>query len=504
MGVLSNIEPYGVFRFFEEICGIPHGSSDTKKISDYLVKFAIDKNLRYIQDESNNVIIFKDGTAGYEDSAPVMLQGHMDMVCEKDVDCDIDFERDGLRLVLEDGVISADGTTLGGDDGIAVAFALAILDADDIPHPPIECVFTVDEEIGMLGAAAIDCSPLKSRIMLNLDSEDEGYLLVSCAGGACATCHIPVEYENAEDDHLVVKIIVEGLTGGHSGVEIIKQRANADKQLARLLYNIGRDVPYRLISIQGGLKDNAIPNKAEAYVGIDLEDVDNFVKSAEKNENILRHEFENTDPELVVKVETDLSDELGSYNNADDVQNDMYGRTMINRVMTEKSSDIVIRSLMMMPNGIQKMSNDIEGLVQTSLNLGILNTTEDEVTASFSVRSSVQSEKENLIDQLRCVSVSAGGSLEVQGDYPAWEYRHDSPLRDIMVDVFEEQYGRKPVIQAIHAGVECGLFAGKMPGLDCVSFGPDMKNIHTSRESMDVASVQRTWRYTLGILEKLK
>ena len=254
MGVLSNIEPYGVFRFFEEICGIPHGSSDTKKISDYLVKFAIDKNLRYIQDESNNVIIFKDGTAGYEDSAPVMLQGHMDMVCEKDVDCDIDFERDGLRLVLEDGVISADGTTLGGDDGIAVAFALAILDADDIPHPPIECVFTVDEEIGMLGAAAIDCSPLKSRIMLNLDSEDEGYLLVSCAGGACATCHIPVEYENAEDDHLVVKIIVEGLTGGHSGVEIIKQRANADKQLARLLYNIGRDVPYRLISIQGGLK----------------------------------------------------------------------------------------------------------------------------------------------------------------------------------------------------------------------------------------------------------
>lgn len=504
MGVLSNIEPYGVFHFFEEICGIPHGSSDTKKISDYLVKFAIDKNLRYIQDESNNVIIFKDGTAGYEDSAPVMLQGHMDMVCEKDVDCDIDFERDGLRLVLEDGVISADGTTLGGDDGIAVAFALAILDADDIPHPPIECVFTVDEEIGMLGAAAIDCSPLKSRIMLNLDSEDEGYLLVSCAGGACATCHIPVEYENAEDDHSVVKIIVEGLTGGHSGVEIIKQRANADKQLARLLYNIGRDVPYRLISIQGGLKDNAIPNKAKAYVGIDPENVDNFVKSAEKNENILRHEFGNTDPELIVKVETNLSDDLGSYNNADDVQNDMYGRTMINRVMTEKSSDIVIRSLMMMPNGIQKMSNDIEGLVQTSLNLGILNTTEDEVTASFSVRSSVQSEKENLIDQLRCVSVSAGGSLEVQGDYPAWEYRHDSPLRDIMVDVFEEQYGRKPVIQAIHAGVECGLFAGKMPGLDCVSFGPDMKNIHTSRESMDVASVQRTWKYTLGILQRLK
>ena len=340
--------------------------------------------------------------------------------------------------------------------------------------------------------------------MLNLDSEDEGYLLVSCAGGACATCHIPVEYENMTGELSVVKITVDGLTGGHSGVEIIKQRANADKQLARLLYNIGNDVSYRLISIQGGLKDNAIPNKAEAYVGIDSDDVDNFVKCAEKYEKVLRHEFGSTDPGLAVRVETDLSDDLDSDNNAGDVQNDKTGRTVINRVMTEKSSDTVIRSLMMMPNGIQKMSNDIEGLVQTSLNLGILKTTEDEVTASFSVRSSVQSEKENLIDQLRCVSVSAGGSLDVQGDYPAWEYRHDSPLRDIMVDVFEEQYGRKPVIQAIHAGVECGLFAGKMPGLDCVSFGPDMKNIHTSRESMDVASVQRTWRYTLGILQRLK
>lgn len=504
MGVLSNLEPAGVFRFFEEICGIPHGSSDTKSISDYLVRFAEDRGLRYIQDECNNVVIFKDGTDGYEDSKPVMLQGHMDMVCEKDADCDIDFEKDGLKLRLEDGIISADGTTLGGDDGIAVAFALAILDSDDIPHPPLECVFTVDEEIGMLGAAAIDCSPFKSRTMLNLDSEDEGYLLVSCAGGACVTCHIPVEYENADKESVILKVTMNGLAGGHSGVEIIKQRANADKQIARLLYNIGRDISYRLITIQGGLKDNAIPNKAEAYVGIDSDDVDNFVKCAEKYEKVLRHEFGSTDPGLAVRVETDLSDDLDSDNNAGDVQNDKTGRTVINRVMTEKSSDTVIRSLMMMPNGIQKMSNDIEGLVQTSLNLGILKTSEDEVTASFSVRSSVQSEKENLIDQLRCVSASAGGSLDVQGDYPAWEYRHDSPLRDIMVDVFEEQYGRKPVIQALHAGVECGLFAGKMPGLDCVSFGPDMKNIHTSRESMDVASVQRTWRYTLGILERLK
>lgn len=496
MGVLSNIEPYGVFRFFEEICGIPHGSSDTKRISDYLVKFAEDRDLRYIQDDSNNVIIFKDGTAGYENSAPVMLQGHMDMVCEKDADCDIDFEKDGLRLRFEDGVISADGTTLGGDDGIAVAFALAILDADDIPHPPLECVFTVDEEIGMLGAAAIDCSPLKSRTMLNLDSEDEGYLLVSCAGGACVTCHIPVEFEkiDSNDDLKIIHITVDGLTGGHSGVEIIKQRANADKQIARILYLAGREVQFRLISIQGGLKDNAIPNKAEAYVLIKSENVDNFIKIVKKCEDILGHEYEMTDPGISVKaLIQDRKNYIGEEN-----------KSIFDRVMTKKSGNKVIESLMIMSNGVQRMSNDIDGLVQTSLNLGILKTFENEVAASFSVRSSVQSEKEYLIDQLRCVADAACGCVDVQGDYPAWEYRHDSPLRDIMVDVFEEQYGRKPVIQALHAGVECGLFAGKIPGLDCVSFGPDMKNIHTSRESMYVASVQRTWKYTLAILEKLK
>lgn len=514
MGVLSNLEPVGVFRFFEEICGIPHGSSDTKRISDYLVRFAENRGLRYIQDECNNVIIFKDGTDGYEDSKPVMLQGHMDMVCEKDADCDIDFEKDGLKLRLENEIISADGTTLGGDDGIAVAFALAILDSDDIPHPPLECVFTVDEEIGMLGAAEIDCSPLKSRTMLNLDSEDEGYLLVSCAGGACVTCHIPVEYENDDGDSAILKVTMDGLTGGHSGVEIIKQRANADKQIARLLYNIGRDISYRLITIQGGLKDNAIPNSSEAYVLIKPENVDNFVKLAEKCEQIFRHEFENTDPDMKVRVErvSEVQNVIDSGKTAHCICSGI-------KVMTENSGEQVIRSLMMMPNGVQKMSQDIEGLVQTSLNLGILKSIvpepneaglneggagKGEVTASFSVRSSVQTEKEYLIDQLRCVVNSAKGYIDVQGDYPAWEYRHDSPLRDIMVDVFEKQYGRKPVIQALHAGVECGLFAGKMPGLDCVSFGPDMKNIHTSRESMDVASVQRTWRYTLGILERLK
>lgn len=484
MGVLSELAPAKVFQFFEEICGIPHGSGNTKKISDYIVEFAKERKLRYIQDEYNNVIVFKDGSSGYENSEPVIVQGHMDMVCEKDGDCKIDFETDGLRLVLEDGVIRADGTTLGGDDGIAVAMALALLDSKDIAHPPLECVFTVDEEIGMLGAAAIDCSSLKGHRMLNLDSEEEGHLLVSCAGGVCATCHIPVEYEKCDSSFDTFVLSIEGLTGGHSGVEIIRQRANANKQLARVLYNIGRNMSYKLVSVRGGLKDNAIPIKSEAVLCINDENADNIFEFVEKQENILRHEFQSTDPDLricIKRVEKGCA-----------------------IVMTEASKGKVLSSLVAMPNGVIRMSNDIDGLVQTSLNLGILETDGKEVTASFSVRSSIQSEKEYITERLCAIANLCGGRVDVQGDYPAWEYKKDSPLRELMIEVFKEQYGYEPVIEAIHAGVECGLFAGKIDNLDCVSFGPDMKAIHTSRESMDAFSVQRTWEYVLRILEKLK
>ena len=254
MAVLAGLEPAPVFRYFEEICGIPHGSGNTKQISDYCVAFAKEHGLRYIQDEMNNVILFKDGTAGYENSAPVMIQGHLDMVCEKTPESTIDFEKDGLTIRLEDGVISADGTTLGGDDGIAVAYALAILASDDIPHPPLEVVLTVDEETGMYGATAIDCSVLKSRTMLNMDSEDEGYLLVSCAGGVRSVCRLPVSRETVSGTAVILKI--SGLSGGHSGVEIDKGRANANVLLGRALYEMGKSVPFALVSLDGGLKDD--------------------------------------------------------------------------------------------------------------------------------------------------------------------------------------------------------------------------------------------------------
>ncbi len=482
MAVLSGIEPEAVFRYFEEICAIPHGSGNTKQISDYCVRFAKEHGLSYIQDESNNVILFQDGTAGYEQSEPVILQGHLDMVCEKTPECTIDFEKDGLSLQVADGIISADGTTLGGDDGIAIAMALSLLESKEIPHPPLEAVFTVDEEIGMLGAADLDCTPLKSRIMLNLDSENEGILLVSCAGGTSATCHLPVSRK--EMDGTAAVLTISGLTGGHSGVEIDKGRANSNQLLGRALNELGKKLPFALASVSGGLKDNAIPRESRAEIVVAPENVSALLAFAEEYEAIFASEYRATDSGLSLSVVT--------------------GQTGTHSVFEEDSQKRTIAALVNLPGGIQRMSADIAGLVQTSLNMGILTTTETEVAMSYAVRSSVGTEKEEVVSRLVNLMELLGGTVSCMGDYPAWEYKQDSKLRDLMTEVFEQQYGRKPEVEAIHAGVECGLFAGKLPGLDCVSFGPDMKDIHTTGECMDIASVRRTWDYLLEVLKRLK
>lgn len=482
MAVLSGIEPKSVFKYFEEISAIPRGSGNTKGISDYCVRFAEEHGLRCIQDKMNNVIIFKDATHGYEKTATVMIQGHLDMVCEKEADCPIDFEKDGLTLKYEDGVISAVGTTLGGDDGIAVAMALALLDATDIPHPALEVVLTVDEETGMYGAAEIDCSRLKSRIMLNLDSEVEGVLLVSCAGGVTATCRLPLARENATGTKAVIRI--HGLTGGHSGVEIDKERANSNRLMGRLLNELDKLVPISIFSVDGGLKDNAIPRETVAELIVDATDLAELKAAVAKYGKIFAAEYRVADPGL--KVELTMGG-VGS-----------------SKVLDSVSKDRVIAALVNLPGGIQRMSLDIPGLVQTSLNMGILKTTDSEMTMGFAVRSSVGTEKEELLGRLGSMMKLLGGRVECAGDYPAWEYKPDSRLRAVMVKAFEDLYGRSPSVEAIHAGVECGLFAGKIAGLDCVSMGPNMKDIHTPNESMEVASVRRTWAYVLEILTRLR
>ena len=479
MPILEKLQPQAVFAHFEQLCAIPHGSGNTKAISDYLVRFAAARGLRHIQDAHNNVIIFCPGTPGYETAAPVILQGHMDMVCETAPDCTKDLTREGLDLFIDGDTIGARGTTLGGDDGIAVAMALAILDADDIPHPPLEVVLTVDEETGMLGADVLDASVLQGRTMLNIDSEDEGILTVSCAGGNVSVCTLPVT--RAAFPGTALTVTVSGLLGGHSGAEIDKGRGNANQLLGRVLYAVGARTALRVVCVDGGLKDNAIPRESRAVITV--ADPDAAQTAIADMDAALRHEYAAADPDVFVRAEP--------------AQPQM-------PPMNAASTQRAVCMLCCLPNGIQAMSQDIPGLVQTSLNLGILTTSEQYVQASFCVRSSVATQKEMLVARLRCLMAQLGGSVDVSGDYPAWEYRKDSPLRERMINVFREQYGHDPKVEAIHAGVECGLFAGKLPGLDCVSFGPDLTEIHTCRERMHITSVQRVWRYTLEVLRRCK
>ena len=478
MAILEHLEPRGVFRFFEELCAIPHGSSNTKAVSDWLMDFARERGLEAYQDGLNNVIIIKEATSGYESAEPVILQGHMDMVCEKAPGCAKDMEKEGLDLAVDGDAVYAEGTTLGGDDGIAVAMALAILDADDIPHPRLEAVFTVDEEIGMLGATALDVSMLRGRRMLNLDSEEEGVFTVGCAGGNLTQCTLPLT--RAPYAGKALTVTVGGLRGGHSGAEIDKGLGNANMLMGRLLYAASRKAELRLVEVNGGLKDNAIPRETVAtLVTTDPEAVLAVCRELDAQ---LKNEYRTTDPDVFVTA----------------------AESTASLPMDDDTTRRVLCFLTCAPNGIQAMSADMPGLVQTSLNLGILKTEKDAVIASFCVRSSIDGQKQMLVERLTCMTEALGGTVGVFGDYSGWEYRPDSPLRELLVEVFTQQYGHAPRIEAIHAGVECGIFSGKLPGLDCVSMGPDLTEIHTCREKLYISSVQRLWTMVLETLKRMK
>lgn len=480
MGILSGLEPAGVLNIFEELCQIPHGSGNTRAISEYCVAFARARGLEARRDESGNVIIYQGASAGYENAAPVIVQGHLDMVCERAPGCRVDLHREGLRLATDGDVVWAEGTTLGADDGIAVAMALALLDAGDLPHPPLEVLLTVDEEIGMLGAAALDFTPLKGRMLLNIDSEVEGVFTVSCAGGAVARCALPVRREGCGWPALELEIT--GLTGGHSGVEIDKNRANANQLMGRVLCAAAAACALRVQTVEGGLKDNAIPTSCRAVVR--AQEPDAVERAAQELRADFAREYARTDPGLELRsrrIDPHKEEPLDA-----------------------RSTQAAICLLVCAPNGVQRMSAEIEGLVQTSLNLGVLQTQRERIEASFCIRSSVASEKEMVKQRLGCLMAQLGGEVEIFGDYPAWEYRADSPLRARMVEVFREQYGREPRIEAIHAGVECGLFCGKAPGLDCVSFGPDLTEIHTPRERLHLASLRRVWAFLIEVLRRLR
>ena len=478
--VLENLEPKSVFRYFEELTRIPHGSGNTAAASDWAVNFAKERGLRYRRDEMGNVVVWKDASPGYEDHPAVILQGHLDMVCVQEAGMDHDFEKDPLELEIADGWVQAKGTSLGGDDGIAIAMAMALMDDDSIPHPPIEAVFTVDEEIGLLGANGLDCSDLAGRKLINLDSEAEGILTVSCAGGS--RCDLKAAFPVKRTSGIVCEVLVSGLPGGHSGAEIHQNYANANRLLAQCLTEVS---DLRLISLYGGKQDNAIPNYAKAVFHLPRDKsagVAEKIYEAFGAANAAYNAPDSAEPTCGVSFE--------------------YPHILPESLSVEDSRK-VLDLILAMPNGVQAMSQDIPGLVQTSLNLGVMRLKEGKLSLTSSVRSSVAAEKEELCRRLEKLAEEYGGSFSRRGDYPPWEYRKDSPLRDVMTKVYKRMTGKEMKVEAIHAGLECGLFAGKMDGLDAVSIGPDMQDIHSTREALSISSVQRSWEYLLNVLREL-
>ena len=480
MNPLQSTEPKEVFKWFYEISQVPRGSGNERAISDFLVKFAKDRNLEVHQDKAMNVIIKKPGTAGYEKSPTVIIQGHMDMVCEKEASSNHDFLKDPIKFVVKGEMLYADKTTLGGDDGIAVAYALTVLDSKDIPHPPLEVLITTEEETGMGGAMALTDEHLQGTRLLNIDSEEEGVFLVSCAGGANIHVLFDIKKEAAKGKFL--KITVGGLLGGHSGIEINKQRANSIKLLGRILYNIKQNEKINIVEISGGSKHNAIAK--DAYAVIAAENTEAVLKIVEKMAADFKGEYRAVDKLLTVT--------------ANETQNSS------GQMFTKELTLNLIDFMASIPNGVQYMSMEIPGLVQTSLNNGVLEELDGKIKFTTSVRSSVKSALDEIVDVLRIQAERCGAEFKKASEYPAWEYSPDSPVRDAAVNVYKKLNNKEPLITAIHAGLECGLLKKTLPKVDAISFGPNLYDVHTPNEHMEIASVERVWKFLLAYLAELK
>lgn len=479
---LQELDYKKVFYYFQEISAVPRGSGNNTAISNYLVEYAKKKGLTCRQDEYENVVIMKEATPGYETAPALILQGHMDMVCEKTNDCTHDFLAEGIELFTDGDFIHADRTTLGGDDGIALAYILALLDDETLNHPRLEAIITTDEEVGMDGAIGLDISDLKGRYLLNIDSEEEGSLLTSSAGGLTATCELPVKRTNEKG--LKIILAISELQGGHSGAEIHKNHVNATKLMARLLFEIKEAMDYYLIDLSGGLKDNAIPRDAKAEILIEEEEYDRFTDILGGLSRKYKNEFVTSEPELTIGV---MKGEEGKY-----------------KVLHPNAFEKLLFLLLNTPNGVQTMSSDIPGLVESSLNLGIFHLEEEKAIICFSVRSSVNSYKEFVSKKLNYICEFLGGEFEVRAQYPAWEYKKESPLREYLASVFKEVYQTEPKFEAIHAGLECSFFAEKIPGIDMVSLGPDMWDIHTPKERLSISSTIRVYKYLEKVIEGMK
>lgn len=483
MKVLQNLEPKLVFDFFEKISDIPRGSGNEKAISDYLLKFGKDLGLETIQDEALNIIIKKPASKGYENAPTVIIQGHMDMVCEKNNGTEHDFEKDPLKLRIVDDYIYATDTTLGADNGIAVAYGMALLADNNIPHPALEILITTDEETGMSGAMAISKDNIDGKLLINLDNEEEGELLVSCAGGVRTNSAVKIEWQD-KTNKTDISINISGLKGGHSGMDIIKERGNSNKILGRILKALSEELEFNIVKINGGSKNNAIPREAEAIISVDDSNVNKVTEIVNNLTTVFANELKSQDPELKISVNKANENETKEFNNT----------------TTEK----VINLLYLYPNGVNTRSTEIDGLVESSTNLGVLSTGEDYVEFDSAVRSSVPSLKKEIELRIKTITEVLGAEFSSKSDYPGWEYDPNSKMREICQKVYKDMTGKEAKIVAIHAGVECGLFNEKLGNLDMISFGPNLYDVHTPQEHMSITSVKNTWDYLLKILEEIK
>ncbi|MCL2322567.1 MAG: aminoacyl-histidine dipeptidase [Oscillospiraceae bacterium] len=478
----NSLDPKEVFYYFHEISQIPRGSGNEKGVSDYLKKFGESLGLKTIQDDVLNVIIKKPGTKGYENSDTVILQGHMDMVCEKNKDTVHDFLKDPIDLYVDGDYIKARGTTLGADNGIAVAMIMEILASKKIEHPPIEALFTTNEEVGMTGAFGLDPENIEGRYLINVDSEEEGSLLVSCAGGVTNTVMLPIQKTSkAKKDFY--SIFITGLFGGHSGIDINKERGNANKLLGRLLNSLRKELDFELVSINGGSKNNAITRESEAIIGIEEKDSLKLQESVKAIESIFKNELRASDPGIMIKLDNAIAP---------------------TEVLSEDSKEKAIDLLYLLPHGVNSISVEIKDLVVSSNNLGVVITHEDAITFEGAVRSSVSSLKDEITDRIEALSNLVGAACKNENSYPAWSYNSDSKLREKMVQVFKKMYGKEPNIAALHAGLECGLFGDKIKGLDMISLGPNLKDVHTPNEKLSISSTKRVWEYLIEVLKSFK
>lgn len=481
MSKLENYNPKRVFYYFEEMTKIPRASFKEDKIATWLVDFAKEHELDYTRDDHDNVIIRKPGTEGYELSPTLIIQGHMDMVCEKSETSNINFDTDPIEFTVEDGKIIAHETTLGADNGIAVAMALAILESDDIEHPPLEVLITSNEESGMTGASNLDGSILKGKMLLNIDSETEGVACIACAGGRRDSLTFKKEFKEISKGRVFYELSISGLKGGHSGQEIQKGLGNSNKLLARALYELRDNID--LVDISGGAKPNAIPRYAKAIIAVD----ENELVEIQKKVIILNRdyvkEFGNTDPDVRLNFEATSHHD---------------------KALKDELAEKIVQTLLVLPNGVQSMSNDIEGLVGSSINVGVIESDNGEIRILTNIRSALTSLKNEIGIRNFEIAKLVGATYEIKSDYPAWEYKVESPLREVATKVYRELNQKDLELEAIHAGLECGIFKDTIGDIDMLSIGPNIRGPHAPGENLEIASTERVYEFVKQILKNLK